>query len=83
MDDMRRKILIAHRDLLEKKPFDEHGCRYEIIGGMFSIFGEEEDKIEAGMIQLGEDMAELGMTLSSYPHRPDLLCIMQRKEIGV
>lgn len=78
MDDTRRKVLIAHRELLEQKPYDAHGHRYEIIGSMFSIFGEEED--EAGMIQLGEDMAELGMILSSYPHRPDLLCICQQKE---
>jgi hypothetical protein len=80
MDDTRRKVLLAHRELLHKKPFDKHGCRYEIIGSMFSIFGEEEDKIEEGMIQLGDDMAELNMTLSSYPHRPDLLCAMEQLE---
>jgi len=85
MDDIRRKVLLANRELLEKRPFDEHGCRYEVIGSMFGLFGDGDDwnnvqKIEEGMIQLGKDMAELGMTLSSYPHRPDLLCAMQRKE---
>lgn len=78
MNDLRRKILIAHRNLLERKPFDEHGYRFEIIGSMFSLFGDNESDIESGMIELGNDLLELGMTLSSYPHRPDLLCAMQR-----
>ena len=80
MDNFRRKVLLAHRELLEKKPYDEQGYRFEIIGSMFSLFGEEEDKVLSGMTQLGNDMAELGMTLSSYPHRPDLLCAMQKRE---
>lgn len=80
MDDTRRKILLAHKEILEKKPFDENGFRCDILGSMFSIFGEDEEKIEEGMIQLGNDIAELGMTLSSYPHRPDLLCVSQQRE---
>lgn len=81
MDDLRRNVLLAHQELLESKPYDEHGCRYEVIGSMFSFFNEEdgENAVVEGMIQLGKDMNELGMTLSSYPHRPDLLCILQKK----
>lgn len=84
MDEIRRKVLLANRERLEKKPFDEKGYRFEVIGSMFGLFGTEDwndvQKIDEGMIQLGADMAELGMTLSSYPRRPDLLCAMQRKE---
>jgi hypothetical protein len=84
MDDIRRKVLLANKERLEKKPYDKQGYRFEVIGSMFGLFGTEDwnnvQKIDEGMIQLGADIAELGMTLSSYPHRPDLLCIMQKSE---
>lgn len=79
MDDTRRTMLLKHKDQLEKLPFDDHGARYAVIGDMFDLFGKDEDGICAGLIQLGEDMNELGMTLSSYPHRPNLICLMQTK----
>lgn len=82
MNDLRRKILLAHRELLEKQPYDEQGYRFTIIGGIFTLFGEDESDILAGMTQLAKDLGELGMQLSSFPHRSDLLCAMQKLNKG-
>ena len=32
------------------------------------------------MIRLGTDVAELGMTMCSAPHRPDLICLEMTKQ---
>lgn len=82
MDDIRRQVLLKFREMLREQPFIR-GRRQIILGEMFHLFGEptpdNDEYIEQSMIRLGNDLAELGMTLCSYPHRPDILCAMEKE----
>lgn len=81
MDDTRRLVLTKFKEQLEKEPWDERGERRIIMGNMFTIFKDAtEGEILYGMEQLGKDMWEFDMILSSWPRRPDLLCAMQQRK---
>ena len=74
MNEIRRKVLEATKQELNEKPFVD-GRRRTIIGNMFTIFEDcTSDEIEEGMIQLGEDLDEFGLILTSFPGHPEFLC---------
>jgi hypothetical protein len=80
MDDLRRLVLTKFKEILELESFVD-GVRFTILGSMDVLFeGVSEERIPILIQELGEQLAELGMRLSSYPGRPDILCAMQEED---